>query len=196
MTECTSGHCNQPTDLYLCNQCVSDLQAWIDKIPEQIHYLQAVIYRLAQTRAPGHEGGAGGGEPDLSPINLDAYQLRENLLAVNSDASAYAHDEHAAGSAWMIEHWVTKAGQLINGPEPERVDHAAIRAKIENAAPPMPTRQLVPWLREHARLAITSMDIRNWARRGKLRPVERKPQPTYWPHEVVQAHRDTHEDRF
>lgn len=196
MNACTHEDCENPTDLYLCNQCIKDLQAWIDKVPELIHYLQAVIYRQTQTRAPNNEGGTGGGEPDLSPINIDAYQLRENLLSIHPNATTYAHDQHGAGAMWMIQQWVTKADRLINGPEPERIDHTAIRQRIEKQAPPMPTRQLIPWLREHTKLAITSMDIRNWARRGKLQPAQREPQPTYWPHEVLKAHRETQERKF
>jgi hypothetical protein len=71
------------------------------------------------------------------------------------------------------------------------IDHEANRRKLEKAAPPMPTRELLPWLRKHAKITITSMDVRDWARRGKLRPVERDPLPTYHPHEVLAAWHDT-----
>lgn len=193
MTECTAEACNQPTEQYLCNQCVKDLQAWIDQIPLMLSELPGVIYRTAQTKPIGAQG-SNGGAADLSPINLDALQLKTHLESVNPDANTYASDEHAAGIAWLIVDWVQKADQLISGPEPEWVDHQQIRERIEGQAPPMPTRKLVPWLRQNAKISLKGKDIRNWAARGKLHPVTRTPQPTYWPHEVLAVHRETKGD--
>ena len=190
MTECTTPDCANPTDRYLCNQCVNDLQAWIDQIPALLEELPAVIHRTAQTKPIGATGSSGGGA-DLAPINLDALQLQENLRMVNHDANTYADDKHAAGSAWLITDWVQKAERLINGPEPERVNINEIRQRIEGEAPPMPTRQLVPWLRKNAGISVKGKDVRNWAARGKIRPVQRNPLPTYWPHEVLNAYNET-----
>jgi hypothetical protein len=125
------------------------------------------------------------------PINLDALQLQENLRSVWANAKAYAQDERAAGLAWLIQDWVTKAELYVSGPEEPPINHHANRERIKDIAPPMPTRQLVPWLRQHAQIVVTSMDIRNWVRRGKIRPVATEPQPTYHPHEVLDAWHDT-----
>lgn len=190
MSACTAPDCENPTDLYLCGRCVSDLQQWIDQIPLLVENLPAVIYRISQTKPIGSMR-SNGGDADLSPINLDALQLKTNLQMVDPDASTYATDEHAAGTAWLIVEWVQSADKLVNGPEPEWVNHREVRERIENQAPPMPTRQLVPWLRKNAKISIKGKDIRNWAARGKLQPVERVGQPTYWPHEVLAVHRET-----
>jgi hypothetical protein len=100
-------------------------------------------------------------------------------------------DPEAGRKLYMARIWVPQARYLVWGAEEEVVDHEANRRKLEKAAPPMPTRELLPWLRKHARITITSMDVRDWARRGKLVPVEREPQPTYHPHEVLGIWHDT-----
>ncbi|QIG57737.1 helix-turn-helix DNA binding domain protein [Arthrobacter phage Shoya] len=189
--ECTTADCANHTSTYLCGQCVSDLQQWLDKVPTLIIELSVTVARLDQVR-PANAGWNSGGVPgSAAPINLDALQLQENLRSVGKDAKAYAQDERAAGLAWLIQDWVTKAELLVSGPEEPPINHQANRERIKDIAPPMPTRQLVPWLRQHARVVVTSMDIRNWARRGKIRAVTTEPQPTYHPHEVLDAWHDT-----
>lgn len=187
--ECTTQDCLNHTSTYLCRQCVTDLQAWLDKIPALIVALDVTIAKLDNVRTAGGGGGSKAGS--AAPINLDALQIQENLRSVGTVAQAYAHDERAAGLAWLIQDWATKAELLVSGPEEEIVNHARNRERIRNIAPPMPTRELLPWLRANAKIAITSMDIRNWARRGKLVAVQRGPQPTYHPHEVLNAWHDT-----
>lgn len=181
------------TSTYLCTQCVTDLQAWLDKIPPLIDALYVTMAKLDNVRSAG--GGGGGSKPgSAAPINLDAAELRANLCSVGKDAKAYAHDERAAGLAWLIQDWATKAELLVSGPEAETINHARNRERVRNIAPPMPTRELLPWLRKHARISITAFDIRNWARRGKLTPVDREPQPTYHPHEVLATWHDTRKE--
>ena len=190
-TECTTVDCANHTSTYLCTTCVSDLQAWLDMIPTLIAELSVTVAMLDNVR-PANAGWNGGGKPgSAAPINLDALQLQENLRSTGSDAKAYAHDPRAAGLAWLIQDWVTKAELLVSGPQEDRINHHHNRERVRNIAPPMPTRQLVPWLKEKAGIIVTSMDIRNWARRGKLVPVQRDPQPTYHPHEVLNAWHNT-----
>lgn len=185
------------TNLYICNQCAQDLQAWIDKCAEILPELDDTIARLDNVRAGNNEGGNGSKSAGSSaPLNLDAMQLKINLATLTQSAEHYAHDQHAAGIAWTIQDWYTKAELLISGPEEEHIDHQAVKEKIANEAPPMPTRELRAWLKQNAKIHVTSMDIRNWVRRGKLQPAQRQPQPTYWPHEVLQARRETTDRNF
>jgi len=189
--ECTTDDCRNFTSEYLCTRCVSDLQAWLDRIPILLVELRVTIARLDNTRPAG--GGGGGSKPgSAAPLNLDAWQLQENLRTVGQSAKDYANQEHASGAAWVIQDWVTKAELLVSGPEAEHVNHAAIRKRLEERRPdPMPTRKLIPWLKENARITVTQFDIRNWARRGKLTPVDREPLPTYHPYDVLNAWHDT-----
>ena len=190
--ECTTEDCRNHTSTYLCARCTSDLQQWLDKVPVLVAELSVTIARLDNVRPAGGGGGGGAHKPgSAAPINLDALQLQENLRSVGNDAKAYAQDDRAAGLAWLIQDWVTKAELLVSGPDEPPINHAANRERVRNIAPAMPTRELVPWLRQNAKIVVTSMDIRNWARRGKLHPVEREPQPTYHPHDVISAWHDT-----
>jgi hypothetical protein len=189
--ECTTKDCANHTSTYLCTQCVRDLQAWLDKVPELITELSVTVARLDNVR-PASAGWNSGGQPgSAAPINLDALQLQENLRSLGSDAHAYGQDERAAGIAWMIQDWVTKAELLVSGPEEPTINHHENRARIKDIAPAMPTRQLLPWLKANAKVIITSKDIRNWAHRGKLKAVTQMPQPTYNPHEVLDVWYET-----
>ena len=186
---CTIVDCEAESNLYLCGHCIQDLQAWIDKGRVLWSELAITVARLDNVRVGNAEGGNGSKSAgSAAPLNLDALQLRINLGTLTQDAEYYAHDQFAAGIAWTVQGWVTSAELVISGPEEERIDHAANREKITEAAPPLPTRQLVKWLRKEARISVKPKDIRNWAARGKLRPVERDPLPTYWPHEVIELH--------
>lgn len=193
MNTCGTIDCEAPAqDKYLCQYHVESLQEWIDKIPNVLPELDDSIARTDNVRPGNPEGGNGTKSAGSSaPLNIDAMQLKINLASITENAEHYAKDQHAAGIAGTIQDWYTKAELIVSGPEEEHVDHQANREKIEQIAPPMPTRQLVPWLRTNAKLAIKAKDIRNWASRGKLRPAQREPQPTYWPHEVIQAHKET-----
>ncbi|MFF2029530.1 hypothetical protein [Arthrobacter sp. NPDC058192] len=189
--ECTTEDCRNHTSTYLCGRCTSDLQQWLDKVPVLVRELSVTVARLDNVRPAGGGGGGGHQPGSAAPISLDALQLQENLRSVGTDAKAYAQDSRAAGLAWLIQDWVTKAELLVSGPDEPPINHAANRERVRNIAPAMPTRELLPWLRQNARIVVTSMDIRNWARRGKLNPVGREPQPTYHPHEVINAWHDT-----
>ncbi|ALQ30109.1 hypothetical protein ATC04_05745 [Arthrobacter sp. YC-RL1] len=196
MNTCGTIDCEaEAQDKYLCANCIRDLQAWINKCAEILPELDDTIARTDNVRQHNNEGNNGTKSAGSSaPLNLDAMQLKINLQSITQTAEHYAKDQHAAGIAWTIQNWYTKAELLISGPETEHIDHQANREKIEQIAPPMPTRQLVPWLRANAKLTIKAKDIRNWASRGKLHPVTRTPQPTYWPHEVLAVHRETKGD--
>lgn len=191
MSECTTEDCGNHTSSYLCSQCVTDLQAWIDKTPVLIAALNVTIAKLDHVRSNG--GGGGSAKPgSAAPLNLDALQLQTNLRTITPHAPDYARDDRAAGLAWLIQDWVTKAELLVSGPEEETINHQNNRDRVRNIAPPMPTRQLVPWLREKAGITISGTDIRNWVRRQKLKAAEPDPlHPTYHPHEVLAIWQET-----
>jgi hypothetical protein len=189
--ECTTDDCRNMTSTYLCSQCVSDLQSWIARIPILLVELRVTIARLDYVRPAG--GGGGGSKPGpAAPLNLDAWQISENLKTVGKSAKDYAHAEDAAGMAWLIQDWCTKAEMLILGPEEPPVNLTEIRKKLESNRPDaMQTSDVVKWLKENARIHVTSMDIRNWVRRRKLVAVEQGRYPTYHPYDVLNAWHDT-----
>lgn len=185
--ECTTEDCGNHTATWLCDQCVSDLQQWIDKALLIMPEMDVTIARLDVTRPGNSETRSTNVAGSAAPANLDALQLRLNMESIGPDAKVYALDPRAAGLAWLIQDWYTKAELLVSGPEEIHVNHAANKERVANIAPPMTTRQLLPWLRTNARISITSQQIRHWAQRGHLKPVTRDPSPTYHPHEVIDA---------
>lgn len=189
MTICTTTDCGNETSTYLCGQCVRDLQAWVDQAHTLAPELTVTIAKQDVLRKAGNGGGSGGKAGSAAPVNLDAIQLQMNLYSVDKDARAYARDERGAGLAWLIQDWVNKAERLISGPEVETVNLAAIRERVENIAPAMPTRELLKWLRNNAGIHLTSQHIRDWVRRGHLRPSGAENPPHYLPHEVLTAYR-------
>ena len=191
MNYCTTEDCYRETSLYLCTECIVELDALLQDVPVLIPLLDGARAGTAVVRNPG-SGGGGGVTGSKPPGSLDAMLLQAWLAQLPERAHDAAADNPNAGQwLYMARIWVKQARDLVWGPEEEAVDHAANRERIRNVAPPMPTRELLPWLRKHAKITITSMDVRNWARRGKLRPVQREPQPTYHPHEVLAAWHDT-----
>ena len=187
---CTTENCGRATTLYLCTACIVELDGLLKDVPELIGRLDEVRAGTAVVRTPG--GSIGGHAGSKPPGGFNAWVLQGWLAQLPDRAHAEAVDNPEAGrTLYMARIWVTNARELCWGPQEPTINHAANRERIKDIAPPMPTRELLPWLRKHAKITITSMDVRNWARRGKLRPVEREPQPTYHPHEVLNAWHDT-----
>jgi len=190
MTYCTAPDCHRETSLYLCTECIVELDALLKDVPALVRLLEGPRSGTAVAHKPG---SGGGGHPGSKPPgNIDAMLLQAWLAQLPDRAHAAAMDNPNAGQIlYMARIWVPQARELVWGPEDPAVNHTALRERIRNIAPPMPTRDLLPWLRTNAKIAITSMDIRNWARRGKLKPHSIHPQPTYHPHEVLNAWHDT-----
>lgn len=191
MSYCTDEGCHQPTSLYLCTDHIVELDGLLKDVPALIEMLAGAREGTAVVRKPG-SGGGGGIAGSKPPGSLDAMMLQHWLGSLPERAHSEAMDNPDAGrTLYMARIWVTNARTLVYGPEEVLVNHDALRERVRDIAPPMPTRELLPWLRTNAKIAITSMDVRNWAARGKLVPVEREPVPTYHPHEVLQVWSDT-----
>lgn len=227
---CTTPDCERPTETYLCTQCVSDLEKWIEQIPLLLPELDVTIARLDVTRPGNSETRSTNVAGSAAPANLDALQLKLNLASVTHTAAEYAKEDHAAGTAWIIQEWCKRAEVMISGPEeirivtthidcggnvtttnpkplvtdtnPDPTDAGTCQtcggvvtttpkktaARVNQEAPPMITRRLIPWLREHARIHITRADINNWRQRGHLNPVEQDPSPTYRPIDIINVY--------
>ena len=188
---CTAPDCGNPTSvLHLCDEHLVELKDLLDGVDFLIVNLDPAIQAGKVIKKPGgQEGGNGTRTASSRPPTTDTNQLRYWLWELPRNAYIEARDNPQAGrTLFMARIWVPKAREAVYGPEREEVDHDAIRAKVAEAAPPMPTRQLLPWLRKNAKISITSQHIRDWVRRGHLKPVEREPSPTYHPHEVIAAH--------
>ncbi|QEP06176.1 hypothetical protein [Glutamicibacter sp. ZJUTW] len=195
MTNCTTPDCGQDATLYICNQCINDLQAWLSKCAEILPELDDTIARLDNVRVSNNEGGNGSRSAGSSaPLNLDAMQLKINLASLTQTAEHYAKDQHAAGIAWTIQDWYTKAELLISGPEedaPSEISILQAREKLDSQFPePLPPRDCATWLRENAGIKIAGRTINDWHHRGKIRkhPGSTPKRPLYSAKEVLAVH--------
>lgn len=191
MNECMTADCpNTAGRLYLCDGCRRDLEARLQQGIALIPELGVTIAGLDNVRVGNVEGCNGDRVAGSdAPLDLAALDVQMTLQEdTRYSATEYAADPWSASDAGRVIANVIRAELMVSGPEDEHVDHEGNREKVKEAAPPMPTRELLPWLRTNARIPITSQHVRDWVRRGHLTPAERVPVPTYWPHEVIAAY--------
>ena len=188
MTTCTTTDCGRPTETYLCAQCVTDLDAWIQKANEYAPELDVTIAKQDVLRKAGNTGGGGNKAGSAAPVNLDAIQLQQNLYSVGSrTAAVYAQDQFAAGIAWTIQDWVTKAERLISGPEADHtVDQLAARRRLAIEVPEaLHTKPLIEWLKVTHGIDMKESLLRKWAERGTITRNNHEGRPTYDPTAVL-----------
>lgn len=204
LVSCTTADCENPTATYLCRQCVSDLQANLDKLEDYLPDLDVTIARLDNVRP---QGGGGGSKStgSAAPANLDAVQMKINLLmALQHDAEQYALMQDAGQQAWMISEWERTTELLLSGPAAVVVDDEANREKLRQVKQePMPGKALIDWLKEKARIIVTHKDLDNWVERGKVRVrgfhssgKRGRPERTFDPIEVLEARHATRREKF
>lgn len=121
MTSCTTEDCRRETTLYLCTDCIIELDALLEDVSPLVRFLDGPIARTSVTRNPG--SGGGGGHPGSKPaINLDALLLKAWLCQLPDRAHAEAMDNPDAGrTLYMARIWVKQARDLVWGPEDKRV---------------------------------------------------------------------------
>ncbi|PCC31435.1 hypothetical protein CIK74_17320 [Glutamicibacter sp. BW77] len=126
MTQCTTADCANPTNLYLCNSCISDLQAWLDKVPDMMDELFTTMARLDATAPRNREGGDGMSTEPVMPIRVGALEVRAALrlwveltpqgemLPLN--AKTLAKDKFSGNFLDMLEGLFDKAERAIDNP--------------------------------------------------------------------------------
>lgn len=184
---CTLADCQEESTLYLCEEHRLELADLIVGVDFLIANLDPHVQATKVTRRPGtNEGGNSTNKAGSKPPTIDTTQLRYWLWELPRNAYNEARNNSQAGhTLFMARIWVPRARNLVYGAEPETIDHDAIRTQVENIAPPMPTRQLLPWLKENAGIIIKRADINNWRQRGHLHPAQLDPSPAYRPHDVL-----------
>lgn len=119
---CTTAECGKPTDLHLCGQCVSDLQQWLDKIPETRQMLFTTMAKLDNTGPKNSEGGGGGSTGSAMPLREGAMDLRYALaIWLGHKATDLATDPHAGGYLEEIKRLTQKAYRLVDLPPETRI---------------------------------------------------------------------------
>lgn len=121
MTTCTTPDCRRDTSLYLCTDCIVELDGLLADVPGLVVYLDGPILKASVTRPPG-EGSGGGVSGSKPPVSLDGMLLQAWLRQLPARAHAEAMDNPAAGETlWMARIWVRQARDLVWGPEEKRV---------------------------------------------------------------------------
>lgn len=185
--ECTTEDCGRATSLYLCTTCIIEFDDLLKDVPVLIPLLDGVRAGTSVTRKPG-SGGGGGHPGSRPPGNLDAMELQAWLNQLPTRAHEVATNNPDAGRLlYMARIWVKNARNLVWGAEPETVDRAAARARLEAQVPPhpMPTSDLKKWLHITHGIVITGDQLRQWVHRKKLQRANEEGRPTYYPAVVL-----------
>lgn len=114
--DCTTDDCQNQTSTFLCTRCVSDLQQWLDKVPEMREELFITMAKL-DSIAPRNSGGGGGKAEAPSTVNHGAMDVRHALLIwEGQDARKLAADKFAGGFLPMLQDLIEKAERIIDLP--------------------------------------------------------------------------------
>lgn len=118
---CTTPECHRGTSLYLCSECIIELDGLLEDVPDLIRMMDGPIERTSVTRNPG-SGGGGGTTGSKPAANLDAMMVKAWLCQLPARAHAAAMDNPKAGEVlYMARIWVKQARDLVWGPEDRRV---------------------------------------------------------------------------
>lgn len=121
MTTCTTPDCRKITSLYLCTDCIIELDKLLADVDDLIRLLAGPLTKTSVTRPPG-AGGGGGLAGSTPSISLDAFQLRIWLQQLPGRAHAEAMENPKAGETlFMARLWVKQSRDLVWGPEELRV---------------------------------------------------------------------------
>lgn len=119
---CTAPDCELPTSTYLCKQCVSDLQAWIDRVPAMREELFTTMARLDNVRPPNSESGGGGSAGSSIPLDERAMDMRYALkFWEGHDAKDLANDPLSGGFMAELQHILARAERIIDLPPDIRI---------------------------------------------------------------------------
>lgn len=122
MTTCTTEDCGQLTSIYLCTDCIVELDALLADVYPILRLIDGAIEQTSVTRSPGASGGGGGHAKSKPAMNVDAWLLRSWLRQLPERAHATAMDNPKAGEIlYMARIWVQQGRDLVWGPEDKRV---------------------------------------------------------------------------
>ncbi|WP_139244209.1 hypothetical protein [Arthrobacter alpinus] len=119
---CTADNCHRITSLYLCTDCIIELDDLLKDVPVLVQFMDGPIFQTSVTKSPGASGGGGGHASSKPPINLDALLLRQWLCQLPRRAHGEAMENPDAGrTLFMAREWVGRGRDLVWGPEDKRV---------------------------------------------------------------------------
>ena len=96
MTFCTAPDCYRETTLFLCTDCIVELDALLQDVPALLSMIDGAIEQTAVTRNPG-SGGSSNPAGSKPAANLDAMMLKVWLGQLPERAHTVAADNPKAG---------------------------------------------------------------------------------------------------
>lgn len=131
MTPCTTEGCEASATHFLCNQCISDLQAWLNKVPEMMDELFTTMARLDETAPRNREGGDGMTTEPAMPVRVGALEIRGALRLwveittqgemIPLQAETLAKDKYSGNFLPMLQALLEKAERAIDNPMEKHV---------------------------------------------------------------------------
>lgn len=185
---CTAENCENPTDVYLCNDCVTELGTAMTKIPDLLPVLAMITRKEEQPFTV--RANRGGGKPGpTTPLNLQSHALWETLImAAQITPNQYAGDPEGADKKTRIEDAINRADIMVNGEDETTKTDDYIIYRVQEI-PPMPSRMMAEYLQDKLGLNITDNRIRKWASRGELtRANNDHKNPLYRAEDVIARH--------
>lgn len=190
MSTCTAHDCDQPTDLYICGDCVTEFAVTLAQIPDLLPVLHMIGRKEEQpfTTRTSRMGGKAG---PTTPLNFQAIGLNQILTsAIERTAPEYAHDPDAAHLKQWIAEQVKLAEQMVYGEDEQTVTADYIKYRMTQVIP-MTIPTLVPWLASTMRVNLRPSRIHKWAQRGHITRTNNNGDPTYHPADVLRAYHES-----
>lgn len=179
-TECTVKDCEHPTQNYVCNQCIEDLQTHLEQIPELTPTLALIAKGqekpFTQSGAIRHK--TTGSQAPLNLIALSDLQDLQKLEGTN--AQPYASDPDGAYHKHHIENLIKRTHRMVNGEKEDKPTTDYLNYRL-NELHPLPAPHLAQWFADNLGIKISVNRIYKWAERGIIKPTRKDAHPTYHP---------------
>lgn len=182
-------HCGRPAPhTWICWDCHAQLVTALDAFtPDDLHHLQQIARREATpaTRPTAHTTHQKG---PAVPLHLGAL-VAHHAITTRFDGTldGLPHDPDASHQHRRHTNTLRYARELIDGETAPVFTHDQV--EHVRTLPPMQTRTLIPWLRDHCGIRVTVADINNWKQRRGLKPARNEPgeHPYYRVADVLKA---------
>ena len=187
--ECESG-CGRPAPTTrACWDCVTHITDALAQVTQRhMNVLDAISRREEQpftlrTQSTVHQTYG-----PVEPLNLGALALHQDLTRWQGMSAAdWSQIEDAAYLVQWVPDCVGRVLGMVDGEKESRPTKDYLNYRLRNHVRPMPTRILVPWLRDLG-FKVNSSQISTWANRGKIARVDSGPgHPLYSPVDVVRV---------
>lgn len=176
--------------MYLCSECITELQAAWDAIPALLPVLQLIVRGEEQAFRQPTAGGRGGSMGSKPPINLSALSLVQDLqLALACPPAQYGLQSDGWRAKLQIEQWVADAELMVHGEKEDRPTPDYVKYRLRDVQP-MTVKHLLPWLQEKTGIHLTKKQVNKWAQRDKLQRRNATGHPAYHPVDILAAHHD------